>query len=262
MASACKRFYDMLQDEDMRKVLYSDEFSQRLLNVWQGLIGKQDERYEANLNYFNLLQQGDYVILGAWEQDPDHMGAEPILWQVRDQEDGNGKKQRLLICEYALLQSAWNTTLDATDPAAQTWENSDVRALLNGTFYEQAFSEKEKALIEKHLYRNDAVLVANHSSSVTDWYVHGVGPNTEDYVTIFSPLNLVDYTVGTLSPWMLEYHREWEVTPALKDEGSFTGGHLVREHRDELNETCTFARTEKELREIGTVIPVITIVLP
>lgn len=113
-------------------------------------------------------QIGEIVTFGACEQDNDPSnGAEPIEWRVLE----NTGDTILLNAVYALECKAYHSNSDAT-----TWETCDLRAWLNGEFYEQNFSEVEKAIMA--LSR-----LENPSSERYD--VSGGNP-TEDYVYILS----------------------------------------------------------------------------
>lgn len=82
---------------------------------------------------------GEYVTFGHYEQDGDAAdGLEEIEWLVLDVKDGVS----LLVSRYALDTLPYNT--DFTDI---TWENSSLRAWLNGDFMNAAFSDKEKSAI-------------------------------------------------------------------------------------------------------------------
>ena len=87
---------------------------------------------------------GDHIILGTYKQkvegDP-----EPIEWRVLEIKDGKA----LIISEYLLEPYAYNLELDDI-----TWENCSLRKWLNGKFYDEAFSESEKSLIQTVTIKN------------------------------------------------------------------------------------------------------------
>lgn len=82
---------------------------------------------------------GSTVTFGAYEQDNDTSnGKEPIEWRILNiQSDGV-----TLISEYALDCQPYNTTDENT-----TWESCSLRAWLNGTFINEAFTAEEQAVI-------------------------------------------------------------------------------------------------------------------
>ena len=79
------------------------------------------------------------LVLGSMEQDGKLAdGTEPIEWIVLDVQDGKA----LVVSRYALACLPYSD-----GEAAVTWENSYLRAWLNGDFYETVFTEEEKAKI-------------------------------------------------------------------------------------------------------------------
>ena len=81
-------------------------------------------------------QIGDYISLGSYEQDDIFDdGKEEIEWIVLDKNNG----AYLLISRYVLDAQAYND-----DDIPVSWENSTLRAWLNSTFLEEAFSKKEQ----------------------------------------------------------------------------------------------------------------------
>lgn len=82
---------------------------------------------------------GSTVTFGAYEQDNDTSnGKEPIEWRILNiQSDGV-----TLISEYALDCQPYNTTDENT-----TWESCSLRAWLNSTFINEAFTAEEQAVI-------------------------------------------------------------------------------------------------------------------
>ena len=83
---------------------------------------------------------GDYIYFGAYEQDNNSSnGKEPIEWQVFAKEDN----RILIISKYALDAQPYNT-----EDEDITWETCTLRAWLNGTFLNEAFSEADQAIIQ------------------------------------------------------------------------------------------------------------------
>ena len=80
------------------------------------------------------VKVGDTVEFGSYEQDNDLTNdTEAIEWLVLDVQDGKA----MLLSKYALDCQLYN--LEDGD-----WEKSSLRTWLNGTFYDQAFSDTEK----------------------------------------------------------------------------------------------------------------------
>ena len=85
------------------------------------------------------LSVGDEFNFGKFEQDNDLTnGEEAITWQVLKVEDG----RVLAISKYGLDMQLFNDTYEPV-----TWESCSLRKWLNGEFYENAFSDSEKAVI-------------------------------------------------------------------------------------------------------------------
>lgn len=84
------------------------------------------------------LQAKDEIKFGSFEQDNDTSnGAEDIEWIVLTVEDGRA----LLLSKYILEGMHYDSNSDAS------WEESEVRAWMNGDFYEAAFNDSERASI-------------------------------------------------------------------------------------------------------------------
>ena len=89
---------------------------------------------------------GDIVAFGRYEQDNDLSdGAEPIEWEVLPAENG----EMLLISRYGLDALPYHAEF-----AEITWADCTLREWLNGTFFEEAFSDEEKAKIVEVLNEN------------------------------------------------------------------------------------------------------------
>lgn len=88
---------------------------------------------------------GDFIPFGTYEQDNDmNNGAEPILWQIIDKQGSS----ILVISRYVLDTLAWCTKEDeAVVRLDLTWADTTLRKWLNGTFYNEAFSDTEKKAI-------------------------------------------------------------------------------------------------------------------
>lgn len=78
---------------------------------------------------------GDIIVLGSYEQDNDNSnGAEDLEWIVLADENGKA----LLLSKYIIDCQVFDA-----DDGSSTWEDSDMRAWLNGDFYESAFDEED-----------------------------------------------------------------------------------------------------------------------
>ena len=99
------------------------------------------------------LQAKDEIKFGSFEQDNDTSnGAEDIEWIVLTVEDGRA----LLLSKYILEGMHYDSNSDAS------WEESEVRAWLNGDFYEAAFNDSERASICQVELETDEPAYARH----------------------------------------------------------------------------------------------------
>lgn len=95
---------------------------------------------EETYNRIQNIKVGDTYTFGAYEQDNiTSNGKEAIEWTVLDK-DG---MSLLLVSKQALDCQQYNTSY--TDV---TWENCSLRKWLNDSFFNAAFSEEEKVLIQ------------------------------------------------------------------------------------------------------------------
>ena len=95
---------------------------------------------------FRGLQAGGTVTFGSFEQDNNYYnGKEPIVWKVLEIRDG----QALLLSQNLLEALPYNYS-----QISVTWEGSTIRSWLNGTFYNEAFSNDEKAMISQSWISN------------------------------------------------------------------------------------------------------------
>ncbi len=93
-------------------------------------------------NELKKANVGDLIILGTYPQtvegneEPVEWEAQPIEWQILAKE----KNRMFLISRYGLDARAFDDT-------SNNWEDSEIRQWLNGFFYNKAFSDKEKKMI-------------------------------------------------------------------------------------------------------------------
>ena len=114
------------------------------------------------------IEYGDIYVFGHFEQDGDEEnGPEKLEWIVMD----TGEDSILLLSRYVLLPMRYNE-----EYVDVTWETSSLRAWLNGSFIEEAFSEGEKGMI---------LTVVNENPGNAVYDTVGGSP-TEDKVFIFS----------------------------------------------------------------------------
>lgn len=126
---------------------------------------------------------GDTVEFGRYEQDNDlGNGQEPIRWFVLAKEDG----RLLLWSEYVLAAQPYHK-----DGGEITWADCSLREWLNGTFYREAFTEQEQALVAETHHENEG----NPASYSTTG-----GAATDDRVYIISFNEILQY--GMHNPYI------------------------------------------------------------
>lgn len=96
------------------------------------------------------VKKGETLTIGSYEQDNDEETAaadEPIEWIVLKKDEDRA----LLITKYAIDGQPfydWQSGMRPY-PETLTWENSDIRTWLNGTFLQTAFTDSERSRIEE-----------------------------------------------------------------------------------------------------------------
>lgn len=107
-------------------------------------------------------QAGDYVVLGAFEQDGDTSnGAEPIEWLVVACEG----ERMLLVSRYGLDARRYNDG----QAASVTWKTCTLRQWLGGEFLKTAFQPWEQALIlPTHVTADDNTVTGVLAGSATE----------------------------------------------------------------------------------------------
>ena len=125
---------------------------------------------EVSLPAAEEINKGDILTFGVYEQDNDlSNGPEPVEWQVLENKDGIV----YVISRYVLDAKRFYNVCKAVQ-----WDESIVREWLNGEFYDTAFNDAEKSLIQL--------------TSVTDPSFPGFR-STEDRIFLLSFLEIVKY---------------------------------------------------------------------
>lgn len=153
-------------------------------------------------------QVGDLVALGTYETAPGNDRLEPLKWRVIDKQGD----RLLLLCEKLIDSFAYNTDPTQSNNPSLTWENSSLRAFLNGDFLTTCFTADEAALIQvTHLTnpascdllntiwgsledKGSATYSELHRQSLPD------GPETDDKVFLLSLEEVLHYMGGTVLP--------------------------------------------------------------
>lgn len=157
------------------------------------------------------VEVGSFVDLGTYEQDGDPATAgEPLRWLVVDVQDGNA----LLLSKYVIAKRSFNRQAGVC-----TWENSDIRAWLNGEFLESAFTSSERSYIMTVKVTADdkeAAEGVDQGADTNDRVFLLSGAEAEDY--FFNGVEAVyTYTLGKAT-WAAElsYYESVKDSPTLK----------------------------------------------
>ena len=111
---------------------------------------------------------GNYVTFGCYPQTREGNDSTPIEWLVLDR----GEHKALLISRYALDAKPYNI-----DEKNITWEKSTLRAWLNDTFINKAFTEQEQT----------GILLTNVDNSISQGYWATSNENhTQDRIFLLS----------------------------------------------------------------------------
>ena len=122
---------------------------------------------------------GDIVTFGVFEQDRNtDNGSEPIEWRILT--IGNGRA--LLLSQYVLDNLQYNEAKGDI-----TWEDSTIRQWLNGEFYSDAFTSKEKKVIK-------TIKLDNSQDAGNPKWIEILGGNdTKDKVFLLSYSEILAY---------------------------------------------------------------------
>jgi len=147
-----------------------EEFRQRVLTDWR-------EKAKDPV-YLSHLKSGDALVYGVYEQDGDPTTEDFIFWRVIENRNG----ELTLISQKALEAMAMSDPV--TGAGARDWGKSPIRAFLNGSFYQTAFTDEEREQILLKELENEWKGLSFHLG----WNgTIGIGgENTLDYVTLFS----------------------------------------------------------------------------
>ena len=141
---------------------------------------------------------GDKITFGKWEQDGKD-GDEPVSWIVIEQHVGKALvlSEKILECDY------FNSGTDAEPYQPALYKDSDVRAFLNGGFYEKAFSDSEKAMI----------LATDVTTNYKDEYYNELQYVTNDKVFLLSRDEANKYVCGRINVFGIPTNRVQEAFP-------------------------------------------------
>lgn len=142
------------------------------------------------------VKVGETILMGTYEQDNDlENGEEPIEWIVVEKSDTGYLVMSLYVLDFGKFHNAEEDV---------TWETSDIRAWLNGEFYENCFTDEEKAGILLTTVDNsedsNADLI-DFTSSYAKEKGYKQGNDTEDYIFLLSEFEICEkYTLSREHP--------------------------------------------------------------
>ena len=126
---------------------------------------------------------GESIFLGSYEQDNDpENGKEPIEWVIIGESETGYWVQSKYVLDFKNFHHKKEKGV--------CWETSDIRAWLNGEFYEESFTDAEKAQIllttvdnsedSELFYENEAVFAGCKPTG------YHQGNDTQDYIYLLS----------------------------------------------------------------------------
>jgi len=159
LSAALKGYVSHINDEEDRKKqniydkavsLYDTGEYEEAINAFESLGSYKDSRLyliRAIRASLKGAETGSYIYFGEYEQDNNTSNnKESIEWQVLAKENN----RFLVVSRYALDCKEYNET-----DKFVTWETCTLRTWLNGSFYDNAFSSSEKAMILSSTIANE-----------------------------------------------------------------------------------------------------------
>lgn len=138
------------------------------LALLEGEEGCPDCARLADRCRYELLQIGDSIVMGTYEQDGNaENGGEPIEWFILDKQDG----KVLVLSRYALEVRLYHYRDEEV-----TWETCTMREWLNGDFYNASFTDEERAFIP----------LTTVTADPNPLFPTPTGIDTEDYIFLLS----------------------------------------------------------------------------
>ena len=117
-------------------------------------------------SFLKTAEEGDEFLLGVFEQDNDPKnGWEDIEWVVLEKGDG----YLTAISKYVIECMPFN---ESEEWIAIDWETCSLREWLNGDFYNEAFTDEEKAFIS----------LTDLENAGSEYFGLSGGNDTQDYV--------------------------------------------------------------------------------
>ena len=176
------------------------------------------------LDYYTMdnwanAEIGQKIYFGSYEQDNNlSNGAEQIEWMIIDENEDNF----LVLSTSALEALPFMETTDKT----LSWEESYVRAWLNGEFYENAFSTEEKAKIV--------------TTELQHWYfgspLDEVWDGDFGYTPIFDDTEEKVFLLSTRESWEAMEEKELTIYEGISD-------YVKTKRYDKIRKNYTFLWT-------------------
>ncbi len=162
---------------------------------------------------------------------------EPLKWRILTEESGKA----LLLCQMLIDSQAYqncykytndeyyatddngNVLTDEEDKVyANNYEYSTIRAWLADTFYEQAFTEMQKSIIQLTTVDNSASSTTDSGNNITQSTKYACG-NTQDYVFLLSEKEVTNSDeYGFASYDIADESRQKQTTAYAQCQGAYT----------------------------------------
>ena len=147
-------------------------------------LSKQIEYCKTLTDYNDdeVIEETDHILFGTYEMDGVDNGKEEIKWTLLDKDEENGRA--LFVSKYIIDAKHYNE-----EGGDATWETSSIRKWLNKDFFNDAFNDIEKDLIE------ETVVHTNDESEIisdTKYTTRG-GNDTKDKIFLLSTDEIKKY---------------------------------------------------------------------
>ena len=182
--------------------------------------------WNYTLELRDITVSSNTVYLGKYDQNTHKAGVEPIEWYILENRDGN----TLLLSRYGLDNVKYNESWEPT-----TWETTQVRGWLNGSFYNEAFTadEKKNIILSKVSADNNPAIDSNPGNDTNDYVFLLSVPEVDKYlkndprkncvVTEFAASKGAHSTSGSKYGWWLTRTpgKDQRYVVAVFDSGEF-----------------------------------------
>lgn len=175
------------------------------------------------------MQVGEFIFFGSYEQDNDtENGMEPIEWIIA----AANEEGYLLISRYVLDFMKYHETEEDV-----TWETCDIRAWLNGDFYEEHFTDEERERILLTTVDNSEE-ATDFFGSYSDVYGYKQSSDTEDYIYLLSEREMIA-TIPNGAVRNMIYEEPYATTYAYQKCLTWGSGLDIDTQMNDANGKCT-----------------------